>query len=110
MKYKAILFDLDGTLLNTLQDIADSVNEALKCLNFPIHGVEVYKKFVGDGVDVLAARALPDNHRNDNRVIELLDLINEEYSKRWANKTVLYQGIPNLLDELTVRIIVRKTR
>ena len=105
MNREAVIFDLDGTLLDTLQDIADSVNEALKILNFATHRVEAYKSFVGNGIDVLAARALPDNHRDNTNISRMLELINKEYAKRWANKTVPYQGISNLLDELTVRDI-----
>ena len=103
MKYRRVLFDLDGTLLDTLQDIADSVNEALSHLGYPTHGVEVYKNFVGEGRDVLAARALPDHHRDAATVTQLIEHINEEYSKRWANNTLPYQGIPDLLDALTIR-------
>ena len=105
MKHRGVLFDLDGTLLNTLQDIADSVNEALSHLGFPEHGVEVYKNFIGEGRDVLAARALPDHHRDAATVTRLIEHINEEYSKRWANNTLPYQGIPDLLDALTIRNI-----
>lgn len=105
MKYKAIIFDLDGTLLDTLQDIADSVNEALKRLRFPEHGLEAIKNFIGEGRDVLAARALPNDNRDTAAVTRLIELMNIEYSERWANKTVPYNGITNLLDELTVRNI-----
>jgi len=105
MKYKAIIFDLDGTLLDTLQDIADSVNEALKRLRFPEHGLEAIKNFIGEGRDVLAARALPNDKRDTTAVTRLIELMNIEYSERWANKTVPYNGITNLLDELTVRNI-----
>jgi len=105
MKYRGVLFDLDGTLLDTLQDIADSVNEALSHLGYPTHGVEAYKNFIGEGRDVLAFRALPDHHRAATIVTRLIEHINEEYSKRWANNTVPYQGIPDLLDALTIRNI-----
>ncbi|MFC2020415.1 HAD family hydrolase [Chloroflexota bacterium] len=104
-KYKAVIFDLDGTLLNTLQDLADSVNEALKDLGFPEHELEAFKDFISEGRDVLAARALPDDNRDSATVARLVEFINNEYSKRWANKTVIYNGIPNLLDELTARNI-----
>ncbi|MFC1977539.1 HAD family hydrolase [Chloroflexota bacterium] len=105
MKYRGILFDLDGTLLNTLQDIADSANEALSHLGFPEHGVEAYKNFVGEGREVLAARALPAHHRDAATVSRLLEHMNEEYSNRWANNTLPYEGIPDLLDALTSRNI-----
>ena len=103
MKYKAVIFDLDGTLLDTLQDLADSVNEALSHLGFPTHGVEAYKNFIGEGRDVLAFRVLPDHHRDNATITQLVELISEEYSNRWADNTVLYNGVPDLLDELTIR-------
>ena len=105
MKYRGVLFDLDGTLLDTIQDIADSVNEALSHLGFPVHGVEAYKSFVGDGREVLAVRALPVHHRDFATVTRLIELINEEYSKCWANNTLPYPGIPDLLDALTAKKI-----
>ena len=61
---EALLFDLDGTLLNTLDDLADSVNLALRQVGFPEHPVESYKRFVGDGIDSLVRRALPEDHRD----------------------------------------------
>ena len=64
MTYKAVLFDLDGTLLDTIKDIADSVNKALDHLGFPQHEVEAYKYFVGDGREALAIRALPKDRRD----------------------------------------------
>ena len=105
MKYRGVLFDLDGTLLDTLQDIADSVNEALNSLGLPKHNVEAYKNFVGDGINVLAVRALPDNHCDAATVARLTRCLNKNYSKRWASNTAPYHGVPNLLDELTIRDI-----
>ncbi|MBN1643713.1 MAG: HAD family hydrolase [Dehalococcoidales bacterium] len=105
MKYKAVLFDLDGTLLNTLQDIADSVNKGLRSLGFPPHRVEDYKLLVGEGREVLALRALPESNRDDATVEKLLVRINEEYSVHWMDNTLPYDGIPALLDVLTVNHI-----
>ena len=59
MGYKAVLFDLDGTLLDTLTDLADAANHALRRLGFPEHPRESFKYFVGDGVEPLMQRALP---------------------------------------------------
>ena len=87
MKHRGVLFDLDGTLLDTLQDIADSTNCALKRLGFPAHEVEAYKYFIGEGTEMLAIRSLPDDHRDAKTVRRLLDLIHLEYSKRWADHT-----------------------
>ena len=102
-KYKAVLFDLDGTLLDTLQDITDSVNEALRCLGYPQHKQEAYKYFVGEGREIMAIRSLPERHRDPATVSKLVDLINVEYAKRWAVNTRPYHGITALLDELTAK-------
>jgi len=101
MKYSAVLFDLDGTLLNTLEDIADSVNSALGHLGFPQHELEAYKYFIGDGREALAIRTLPEHHQNTVTVDKLITHINEEYSKCWSNNTHPYQGVSDLLDALT---------
>ena len=68
MTYQAVLFDLDGTLLDTIDDLADSMNAVLERFGFPTHDVEPYKYFVGDGVANLARRALPESHRDQNTV------------------------------------------
>jgi phosphoglycolate phosphatase len=105
VKFKAVLFDLDGTLLDTLQDIADSTNQALCQLGFPQHELESYRYFIGDGREALAMRALPEQHRDKAMVSQTVARINEEYSRRWADYTHPYQGIPDLLDDLTARNI-----
>ena len=101
MKHRAVLFDLDGTLLNTLQDVADSVNNGLANLGFPQHAVENYKTLIGEGRDVLVRRALPADHRDAATALKLLDLVNAEYAVHWADNTRPYPGIPELLDNLT---------
>ncbi len=101
MKRHAVLFDLDGTLLDTLRDIADSANAALAHFGFPEHEVSAYRYFVGDGVARLAARALPENARDQETVGRVVSRINEEYSKRWADNTRPFEGIPELLGDLT---------
>ncbi len=101
MNYKAVLFDLDGTLLNTLEDLAGSMNEALKIMGLPSHPVEKYKILVGDGVDILVSRALPENLRSKENITRGVSLMRGEYDKRWAVKTKPYPGIPELLDALT---------
>jgi phosphoglycolate phosphatase len=101
MTYRAVLLDLDGTLLDTLEDIADSVNCVLDRIGFRRHSIEAYKRFVGDGVQDLASRALPEGERDPVRVGKVVAAIREEYSKRWAEKTRPYEGIPELLDALT---------
>jgi phosphoglycolate phosphatase len=101
MKYKAVIFDMDGTLLDTLADLTDSMNQVLGRLGFPGHDEEAYKYFVGDGIDILAKRALPSDQRSDALVAQCVAAMVEEYGRRWDLKTRPYQGIPELLDALT---------
>ena len=61
--FQAIIFDLDGTLLDTLQDLADSMNGALSHFGFPVHELDKYKYFVGDGMENLVRRSLPDRRK-----------------------------------------------
>lgn len=103
MKFKAVLFDLDGTLLNTLDDLADSMNTSLRRFGFPGHPVDAYRYLVGDGLLNLVLRALPADHRDEATVNEVAGAEWEEYGRNWANKTQPYEGIPELLDALRER-------
>ncbi len=103
MAYKGVIFDLDGTLLNTLQDLTDSVNAALTRAGLPLHSSDEYKYFVGDGVEELAKRVLPEVMRNGEAIAKLVADIRREYSQRWADTTRPYEGIPQLLDALRTR-------
>jgi phosphoglycolate phosphatase len=105
MKYKAVIFDLDGTLLDTLEDLADSMNEVLEKREFPVHDTEAYKNFVGSGAEKLVTRSLPNDQRSENIVAECLKEFRQNYSNNWNNKTTPYDGIPDLLNELTHREI-----
>lgn len=101
--FYAVLFDLDGTLLDTLLDIANAANAALTRLGFPTHPVETYRYLVGDGAGCLARRALSESDR-DEKTLELCrEAIAEEYQKRWAENTRPYPGIPELLAGLEAR-------
>lgn len=104
--YRAVLFDLDGTLLDTLQDLADSANSALRSLGLPIHPVDSYRTFVGDGVDILVRRVLPEERRDSNTVGSLKAAFREEYSRRWKDATRPYPGVPELLDALSGRGVI----
>ncbi len=103
MKYVAVVFDLDGTLLDTIEDLANSMNSVLSRFGFPGHDAEVYKYFVGDGVEKLVIRALPEDSRDETTVARCVSAMREEYGKRWAEKTRPYEGVPELLDSLTDR-------
>jgi len=102
MKYKAVLFDLDGTLLDTLEDLADSMNAVLASRGHPTHAVSEYRYFVGDGMEVLARRSLPDGLGTDEAEVHACAVaMRDEYGIRWKSKTRLYPGISDLLDSLT---------
>jgi len=101
MKFHAVLFDLDGTLLDTLQDIADSMNEALKKHGLPGYPAESYKKFVGGGLELLVRRVLPEHIDADSLFRVLMEQMQNEYSTRWSVNTRLYPGIRRMLDGLT---------
>jgi phosphoglycolate phosphatase len=103
LPFEAVLFDLDGTLLNTLEDLADSMNHALVQVGLPQHPVEAYRLFVGDGVESLAVRAAPQAAADPDLLQNILIEMRSEYSKRWDAKSRPYPGIGELLDALTAR-------
>lgn len=100
---KAVLFDLDGTVLDTLQDIADSCNAALGRHGFPPHPVDSYRYFVGDGVPVLVSRTVPAQQHIGETLASVAAAYREEYQRRWKATTNLYPGIADLLDQLALR-------
>lgn len=100
---KAVLFDLDGTLLDTLSDLADSMNAVLTSLGLPAHSRDAYRYFVGDGLEVLAQRVLPDDHRVPAMIVRCAEGMRARYQEHWADRTRPYQGIPELLDSLAGR-------
>jgi len=103
---KAVIFDLDGTLLDTIEDLADSMNIVLEKHHFPTHDIHSYKYFVGDGVKEFAARAIPGAYRSDDKLCAAIGAeAMEEYAGRWHNKTRPYDGIPEMLEELSRRKI-----
>ncbi len=101
MKYRAIVFDLDGTLLDSLEDLADSMNAVLARHGHPQHPTTAYCYFVGDGMSSLVRRALPEGGRDADAVAACLEAMRSEYDRRWAAKTRPYPGVPDLLDGLT---------
>lgn len=103
LKYKAVVFDLDGTLLDSLEDLANSVNEVLKRLGFPCHEVEKYKSFIGNGMYNLVRRALPKEHAQEELINECLAAVKKEYGQHWADCTAPYPGIRELLSALQVK-------
>ncbi len=101
MIHKAIIFDLDGTLLDTLQDLALSVNAVLRQKGYSEHDVDAYRYFVGDGIEKLAERAFPAGSFAGNIDFNAaVQEIKEEYGRRWADNTRPYPGVPELLNFL----------
>ncbi len=101
MNYSGIIFDLDGTLLDTLEDLADSVNSILSEINLPQHPLEDYRYHVGKGMRNLITNVLPQEMRTAELIDRCVDMMFTEYGKRWDAKTKIYDGIPELLDTLT---------
>lgn len=96
MKHIAI-FDLDGTLLNSLRDLAESTNFALKKLGYKTHQIDEYKYFVGNGINKLFERALPENSRNEDNINDVRNIFIKYYNTHNTDYTCPYKGIPEML-------------
>lgn len=92
------IFDLDGTIANSIADLADAVNYGLRELKLPEHNVEAYKEMVGNGVIVLCQRALPEDKKDMSD--ELHNLFRDYYNAHYLDKTCLYEGISDTLKTL----------
>ena len=97
MKFKAVIFDLDGTLLNTLEDLTDSMNCVLKRNRLPEHNLAAYRYFVGDGIEMLVRRALPFEVASETDFQRFVREMKSEYASRWLLKTRPYPGVPEML-------------
>ncbi len=100
---RGLLLDLDGTLLDTIDDIADALNTTLRILGFPPHDLAGCRLMVGEGVERLLARALPEGSRERGMVTRGVRLFDQEYARCWNRRTRVYEGIPALLDRLAAR-------
>lgn len=101
MGYQAVIFDLDGTLLDTLEDIADSANSFLRDRHLQTHHLDAYRSFIGNGVGMLIKRALPANRRDEKTIAAGISHFRRQYSRNWNAKTKPYNGIPELLNRLS---------
>lgn len=100
---KLVIFDLDGTLINTIDDLAHGANHALATCGFPTHEVSSYPFFVGNGVGRLLERVLPPESRTPQIVTRVRTIFEEYYDQHLHDFTAPYPGIPELLDELASR-------
>lgn len=98
-KYEAVIFDLDGTLLNTLEDLMDSVNYVLGICGMPGRSYEEIRHFLGNGIERLLERAVPNGSENP-QFERVYTLFREHYGVHCNDKTDLYPGIRELLDAL----------
>ena len=100
MTKKLIIFDLDGTLLDTIEDLANAVNYALRQLNFPEFETDKFRLFVGNGLNKLIERVLPEEHKNE----DVISMVRHEFFKYYLlhaeDCTKPYPGIPELLVKL----------
>lgn len=97
-----VLFDLDGTLLYTLEDLKNSVNFVLQKYNYPLRSLDEIRNFVGNGVRILMEKAVPDGARNP-QFEKLLELFKQHYAQNMYAKTKPFDGIDELLDNLKSR-------
>ena len=100
---KLVIFDLDGTLLNTIADLAAATNHALQQLGYPTHPVDTIRTYVGNGINKLLERSLPENERNEENVQRMRSHFVPYYDKHNADLSYPYPGIVALLEELRDR-------
>lgn len=98
-----VIFDLDGTLLNTIADLGNAANHALEKAGLPTHPAQAYPRFVGNGVRKLIERVLPESQRSPRMVDKLLVDFKQYYEAHLTDGTEPYPGIPELLRDLTER-------
>ena len=98
-----VIFDLDGTLLDTVADLANATNQALEQCGYPTHPTEAYYKFVGNGINKLFARALPAEHSTEENILLIRSIFVPYYNEHNADCSRPYPGIVTLLETLQER-------
>ena len=97
---KTVIFDLDGTLLNTIDDLGYACNHALAMAGYPTHPIEAYPAMVGNGISNLIRRALPEADRTEDNVLHVREFFVPYYNEHNCDFTRPYEGIPELLETL----------
>lgn len=103
MLTRLVIFDLDGTLIDSLGDLADAMNAVLAKRRYAVHPVDSYRHFVGDGIEMLVRRALPSEVVEKTDIAEVVQQMRREYSTRWTATTRPFPEISRLLSELENR-------
>ncbi len=98
--YKLVIFDLDGTLVNSLEDLGNACNSALERFGYPTHPMDSFRYFVGDGVPMLIRRALPESERSEENIARVKAVFDEIYGRNYNVCTRPYDGITELLGKL----------
>lgn len=101
MNCKGLIFDLDGTLLDTLEDLADAANATLRHFDFPEHDMAAYKYFVGEGLKTLMQRIVPHEETDEVELNLYMAKFTELYRKTWNNRSAPYSGIPEMIEALS---------
>ena len=100
MEFDAVIFDLDGTLVDTLEDIADAMNRVLALEEAPGHTYDEYRYLIGHGIRHLVTQALPADLRTDERIERCYERMLRDYGEHLLVKTRPYEGVPELLRAL----------
>ena len=100
MKIEGIIFDLDGTLVNSIEDISDSMNAVLLASNYPTHSYETYETFIGSGIRNLVSKAIPSENKTEEEIDRLFSEMFQYYKDNCTNKTSIYKEIKELLEKL----------
>ncbi len=103
---KMAVFDLDGTLVDSLTDLALNVNKGLRANGLPEHPVESYRKFVGDGRAMMVKRAMGERSGDKEKFNSIIEIFNREYSLHCNDNTASYEGCNALLQQLTAHNIL----